>query len=39
MSKTMVTKLLSIKGFDDAIKMQREKHVFKDIWLLAKQGV
>ena len=34
----MVNKLLSIKSFDDVIKMQREKHVFKDIWLLARQG-
>ena len=39
MSKAMIKKLLSIKYFDDVIKMQREKHVFKDIWLLARQGV
>ena len=39
MSKAMVKKLLSIKCFDDVIKMQRQKHVFEDIWLLARQGV
>ena len=36
MSKAIVKKLLSIKSFDDVIKLQR---VFKDIWLLARQGV
>ena len=35
----MVKKLLSIKRFDDVIKMQREKHVFKYIWLLERQGI
>ena len=38
MSKVMVKKLLLVKDFDNVFKMQREKHVFKDIWLLAKQG-
>ena len=35
----MVKKLLANKNFDVVIKMLREKHVFKDIWLLARQGV
>ena len=34
----MVKKLLSIKSFDDVIKMLKEKNVFKDIWLLATQS-
>ena len=34
----MVKKLLSIKSFDDVIKMLKEKNVFKDIWLLAAQS-
>ena len=29
MSKAMLKKLLSIKSFDDVVKMQKEKHVFK----------
>ena len=35
MSKAMVKKLLSIKGFDDVIEMQRQKTCFFKIsWLL-----
>ena len=34
----MVKKLLSVKSFDDVIKMLKEKNVFKDIWLLAAQS-